>query len=330
MPSTRPSTAVWTQAANALGCDVAAVKAVFEVEAAGRFYEASGKLPRRFEPHHFPSQYRSTIGFTVAKGQAAWRASLALATSARRRMFDIAFGIDSEAAHDASSYGAPQIMGFNAELAGHTSATAMVHAFEQSADNQILAFVAFIQNAGLASHIRSHNWLALAAGYNGDGQAAVYAARIESAYRRQSGGVASATVLRVGSRGEAVEELQIALLAVGQDVTVDGHYGAETFKAVSAFQAQNGLVVDGLAGAVTQRTLSEKGAPAIAAPVAETSKTENDLRLDNIVEKGAAVVGSGGAVTLITNLSENSQTIIVGGTIAGAIVLAAIWLIKKK
>ena len=189
MPSKFPSTQIWSEMAELIGCDVPTIKAVFEVEAAGKFYEANGSLPRRFEPHHFPKRYWDKLGFAPKARQAAWRASLKVSTSARRRMFDIAEGIDAEATYDASSWGAPQIMGFNAEVSGYASAGEMVDAFEQSADEQIRAFVSFVIENNLDTHLRSQNWIAFASGYNGSGQAAVYGAKIESAYRRQAGGV---------------------------------------------------------------------------------------------------------------------------------------------
>lgn len=330
MPSTRPSTSIWLEMAERIGCDIATIKAVFEVEAAGRFFESNGKLPRRFEPHHFPRAHWGTLGFSVPQGTAAWRASLRLSTSARRRMFDIAENIDPEATYDAASWGAPQIMGFNAELAGYSSAVEMVDAFEQSADEQIRGFVHFCESAGLTTHLRSQDWLAFASGYNGNGQAPVYAGRIETAYRRQSGGVASASVLRVGMRGHAVEELQDRLVAVGYEITVDGHFGNETLIAVRAFQEAQGLVVDGVVGATTQRTLVNAGTEPLTRDREEVPETSGDRLMDKVIERGTAVVGSGGVVGLLSGINDNAQTILVGGAVVGAIVIAAIWLLKKK
>lgn len=66
-------------------------------------------------------------------------------------------------------------------------------------------------------------------------------------------------VLRVTSpltRGPTVRKLQQALVDRGfHPGTVDGVYGPQTAHAVQAFQAENGLVADGEAGAVTLRAL---------------------------------------------------------------------------
>jgi hypothetical protein len=321
--------------AELIGCDVPAIKAVFEIEAAGKFYNSNGSLPRRFEPHHFPREHWGEIGFAPKKNQAAWRASLAVRTSTRRNMFDVAENIDAEATYDASSWGAPQIMGFNAETSGYSSAIAMVDAFEQSADEQIRAFAEFVIENNLATHIRSHNWIAFASGYNGNGQAAVYGAKIESAYRRQSGGRASSPILRMGSRSNAVRELQIQLDGLGYDVDVDGAFGVGTRRAVRAFQEDNGLVVDGVAGATSLRMLAslqegDEDAPEIEADKADRASTIGDLRIGEIIKQAPAVLGVGGASSLVATLNDNSQTILIGGLVVGVIVVASLFLLKKR
>lgn len=335
-----PSPAIWHNVAEEIGTDVATLKAVFEVEAAGKFFNSNGSLPRRFEPHHFPKKFWAALGFAVKKGQAAWRASLALTTGTRRAMFDKAENIDTEAAFDAASWGAPQIMGFNAELAGHDSAVSMVDAMQESADQQVMAFFNFVVNAGLDTHLRSQDWLAFASGYNGSGKAPVYAAKIETAYRRQSGGRASANILRVGSVGNAVEDLQDYLATAGYTVVIDGHYGAETMRAVRRFQQDHDLVVDGIAGAATQRALkqvvagklSEDDEPIDLPDIGdrrEKQQTSGELTIDKIIERGGALIGGGGAATMLGAINENAQTIIVGGIVAAAVIIGGIYVWKR-
>ena len=61
-------------------------------------------------------------------------------------------------------------------------------------------------------------------------------------------------VLRKGSRGEAVRELQQKLMELGYDLGVygaDGIFGKKTVAAVKAFQRDCGIKVDGIAGPVT-------------------------------------------------------------------------------
>jgi tetratricopeptide (TPR) repeat protein len=63
-------------------------------------------------------------------------------------------------------------------------------------------------------------------------------------------------VLRLGERGEAVQQLQEALKRLGYDLdTVDGRFGDSTRKAVMAFQTKNKLKADGLVGPKTFRAI---------------------------------------------------------------------------
>lgn len=55
--------------------------------------------------------------------------------------------------------------------------------------------------------------------------------------------------LRQGSRGEEVKRLQSRLKELGfSPGTIDGDFGAATEAAVRAFQASEGLLVDGIVG----------------------------------------------------------------------------------
>lgn len=79
----------------------------------------------------------------------------------------------------------------------------------------------------------------------------------ETAEGTQTTGGWPGTVLRRGSSGSAVEQVQFWLSDLAQfdsalpRVTVDGRYGAATERAVQAFQKKQGLTAD---GAVGQRT----------------------------------------------------------------------------
>ena len=72
-----------------------------------------------------------------------------------------------------------------------------------------------------------------------------------------SDGTWGGTVLRTGSTGSAVEQLQFWLNTLAQydssiySVTVDGVFGSGTAAAVRAFQRKYGLTVDGVVGRTT-------------------------------------------------------------------------------
>lgn len=65
-------------------------------------------------------------------------------------------------------------------------------------------------------------------------------------------------VLRYGSRGWYVEELQRMLNKLGYALKVDGIFGRRTLAAVRDFQRKNFLVVDGIVGINTWSKLMEK------------------------------------------------------------------------
>ncbi|MDI6602477.1 MAG: peptidoglycan-binding domain-containing protein [Thermoanaerobacteraceae bacterium] len=63
-------------------------------------------------------------------------------------------------------------------------------------------------------------------------------------------------ILRLGSIGPDVKELQLILQSLGYDPgPIDGIYGYRTMNAVMRFQKDNGLVADGIVGPKTVNTI---------------------------------------------------------------------------
>lgn len=271
-------------AARQLGCDLAALKAVWEVEAGGNEFEADGSLPRRFEPHKLPGSPMT------------WRDSLKISERERQDIFAMAYSRSPEMACRATSWGAPQIMGENHKAAGYLSAIEMVEAMADSGAEQVRAFVAFVISNGLATHMRAHDWYKFATGYNGTGQPAVYAKKIEAAYRRHSGGAASPVVLRFGAQGPAVKQLQLAL-----GIPDDGVFGRQTQTAVEAYQARFGLQVDGIVGFKTWDKL--KNFPkAVVPPNPPAQPTQASEITDSIAKWSGAATGAAAAGTAVRQI----------------------------
>ncbi len=66
----------------------------------------------------------------------------------------------------------------------------------------------------------------------------------------------SEPVLRVGSQGQAVKDLQSRLYTLGYYTgEIDGRYGQGTREAVYAFQKRNDLLADGIVGEETRTVL---------------------------------------------------------------------------
>ncbi|QSF42197.1 MULTISPECIES: peptidoglycan-binding domain-containing protein [Priestia] len=64
------------------------------------------------------------------------------------------------------------------------------------------------------------------------------------------------TVLKKGSHGSAVQELQRKLTALGYNTKgIDGVFDSNTEKAVRQFQKALGLVIDGIVGPATKKAL---------------------------------------------------------------------------
>lgn len=67
-------------------------------------------------------------------------------------------------------------------------------------------------------------------------------------------------VLKVGSTGNSVKELQTKLISLGYlNTNATGYYGNQTKSAVLKFQAKNGLKQDGIAGKQTLEALAKVG-----------------------------------------------------------------------
>ena len=201
-----------------LNCEVAAIKAVFAVETAGSGFNSDGSVKCLYERHVARREVisrklpydkiakllggalisRFTGGY---KGGIAeyWRIGQAVRGIAQAINAPDPAGLDFppdnaalEVSLRAASWGRPQIMGMNCELAGYSSAVEMVEDFHKSEKAHLDAFVSFVENTGLDRHLRNKDWLAFAKGYNGKsccdkGSKKDYSALIAAEYRRLSG-----------------------------------------------------------------------------------------------------------------------------------------------
>lgn len=292
----------FVRAAADLGCDVAAIRAVWQVEAAGAPFRADGSLERRFEPHK------------LSPPQGTYKTSLKIKSAERDRRLVADYTKDVENALRATSWGGAQIMGFNHRAAGYETALMMVVSFATSEGNQLRGFVALVKSWGLDGALRAHDWQTFARRYNGNANVSAYAAKIEAAYRKLSGQT-SAQVLRSGDKGAAVKTLQSAL-----GVTADGSFGPETDRAVRDAQAAAGLPVDGIVGARTWATLDARPAQ---------QPTESDLIAKVTAQAGAGAAALGTASAALRDLPETATTIVIAAAaLAGLLALGA-WLYRR-
>jgi hypothetical protein len=234
-------------AAAKIGCPVAAVRAVIDVESRGGFL-ADGRPKILFERHYFR---RLTDGAHDSKhpdiSAKLWGGYKGGAAEYERlhRAIDLK---EREAALKSASWGAFQIMGSNFAVCGFPDVEKFVEAMVAGEPQQLGAFVAFVKGNNLDDELRRLDWVGFARGYNGpDFRKNKYDEKLAAAYRYHSAGGARTTsplpVLRMGDRGDEVETLQKAL-----KVKADGDFGPGTKAAVVAFQKEHGLYPDGVVG----------------------------------------------------------------------------------
>ena len=77
-------------------------------------------------------------------------------------------------------------------------------------------------------------------------------------------------LLRLGVKGDDVEELQKKLKTAGYNIAVDGIFGQETLKALKDFQKNQGLTADGIVGDNTYEVLDN-------ITIRDTGNTDGDI-----------------------------------------------------
>ncbi len=256
------------QAAKEAGLEPAALLAVTAVESAGQVFalvEGKQEPLIRFEGHYFD---RRLSGEKQERARTQGLASPSAGAIAnprtqadRWKMLKQAAAIDAQAAYESVSWGLGQVMGAHWQWLGYQSVEALVEEARSGAFGQVRLMVRYIEKAGLAEALRSHDWQAFAHGYNGPGyKKNAYDEKIADAYEHYATGkplkaVAQSPLLRPGSQGDAVANLQRSLTALGYPVSADGIFGPATLEAAQKFQADQGLDADGIIGKKTSEAI---------------------------------------------------------------------------
>lgn len=183
-----------TAVAEKLGVEVAAIKAVYEVESRGSGFLPDGRPKILFEGHIFWAQLKKAgknpEQFTAGNEDILfpkWTKEYYKGNALEYERLNRAQNIDHAAALAAASWGTFQIMGFNYPACGYGSVQAYVDGCYKSEGNHLMAFASFITAAGLVVHLKNKNWAAFAKGYNGPAYAQnSYDTKLASAYKRHS------------------------------------------------------------------------------------------------------------------------------------------------
>lgn len=181
-------------AAQALQCEVAAVKAVAEVESRGAGFDAQKRPTILYERHVFA---RCTVPpgkfDAAAPDLSGFRKPYAPGTYGNKDQQYVklarAMQLDPVAALKAPSWGMFQILGENHQSCGFASVQEFVKAMTVSEAEHLKAFVAFVRSNGrLLQAIRQKNWAAFAASYNGPAFATFkYDTKMAAAYAKHAG-----------------------------------------------------------------------------------------------------------------------------------------------
>jgi hypothetical protein len=164
----------FADSAQTLNVEVAAIKAVAEIESSGEGFLADGKPKILFEPHIFWKQLRAKgINPNLFMEEnpdilyPTWKSGAYGPVSRQHERLEKASKINRDAALQSASWGKFQIMGFNWKLCGAASLQEFINDMFESEDKQLLRFTIYIKNTFLDDELRNHDWAGFARGYNG-------------------------------------------------------------------------------------------------------------------------------------------------------------------
>ena len=186
----------FTQVAELLGCDPAALKAVQQVETGGRGgFFSPGRPAILFEGHIFWTQLkkRGSNPEDYVKGNEnilypKWEKGHYKGGIGEYDRLEQARKINREAADASASWGMFQIMGFNYAACGEESIESFVRSMCESEFKQLLLTANFIKkNSQMLQALQARDWAVFAKCYNGPAYAQNrYDVKLEAAYQKYS------------------------------------------------------------------------------------------------------------------------------------------------
>lgn len=186
----------FTQVAELLGCEPAALKAVQQVETGGRGgFFSPGRPAILFERHIFWTQLkkRGSNPEDYVKGNEnilypKWEKGHYKGGIGEYDRLEQARKINREAADASASWGMFQIMGFNYAACGEESIESFVRSMCESEFKQLLLTANFIKkNSQMLQALQARDWAVFAKCYNGPAYAQNrYDVKLEAAYQKYS------------------------------------------------------------------------------------------------------------------------------------------------
>lgn len=171
-------------AAATLGCEVAAIRAVAQVETKSGAWDHEGRPAILFERHYFRRLTAGAYNGThpdISGPQGAYGGFREQYPKLRRAAL-----LNEAAALKSASWGTFQIMGANHAEAGFDTVAGFVDAMLANDAGHLEAFVSFIAaNSGMLKALKDRNWATFARRYNGPDYAdGAYDTRLKDAYDR--------------------------------------------------------------------------------------------------------------------------------------------------
>jgi murein DD-endopeptidase MepM/ murein hydrolase activator NlpD len=175
-------------AANSLGCETAAVRAVAEVESGGRTGFDTKKRPKiLFEIHLFRENTKHKYDQSHPHLSAPYSSPRRRASYQKDQwaVMREAFALDSDAAVKSASWGMFQVLGSNYKMCGWKSVRQFVYDMFESEAQHLRSFLGYCRAAKITPYLKTRNWASFARGYNGPDYASNgYHTKMAAAYAR--------------------------------------------------------------------------------------------------------------------------------------------------
>lgn len=176
--------------ASGFNIEEALVRAVNEVEANGKGFQTSGAVTALYEPHWAYKQSSGSVRAALVKAGIAYpKWGQKPYPKSPYPNIDMCAKIGGEElAALSTSWGLGQLMGFNHDDAGFSTAVSMVKSFAESEANQLIGMMHFIEaNPAMMKALTEKNWAEFARRYNGAGYAKnKYDTKLAASYKKWS------------------------------------------------------------------------------------------------------------------------------------------------
>jgi peptidoglycan hydrolase-like protein with peptidoglycan-binding domain len=171
-----------------LNCQIAAIRAVVDVESAGGGFLPDGRPKILFEAKYFHKLTNGQFDKSNPNiSSPVWNKKLYKGGAREWDRLNEAAALNRSAALQSASWGLFQIMGANYKACGFASADDFVAAMEKSEGEQLKAFANFVRSNKLDGFLRTRKWASFAKGYNGPGYAQnKYDQKLAAAYNKHS------------------------------------------------------------------------------------------------------------------------------------------------